>query len=45
MTQASKQEKDPIISISSGLITHPKVLRWILDTAEEEKIPIQLDPA
>ena len=36
--------KGPALSISdSGLITHPKVLRWLLDTAEEEKIAIQLE--
>jgi endoglucanase len=39
-----KTGKGPALSVSdSGLITHPKVLRWILDTAEEEKIPIQLE--
>jgi putative aminopeptidase FrvX len=27
----------------SGLITHPKVLRWLIETAEEEKIPFQLE--
>ncbi len=36
--------KGPALTISdSGLITHPKVLRWLLDTAEEEKIAIQLE--
>jgi endoglucanase len=36
--------KGPALTISdSGLITHPKVLRWLLDVAEEEKIPIQLE--
>ncbi len=39
-----KMGKGPALSISdSGLITHPKVLRWLIDTAEEEKIPIQLE--
>jgi putative aminopeptidase FrvX len=39
-----KMGKGPALTISdSGLITHPKVLRWLLDTAEEEKIPIQLE--
>jgi putative aminopeptidase FrvX len=36
--------KGPALTISdSGLITHPKVLRWLLETAEEEKIPFQLE--
>lgn len=36
--------KGPALTISdSGLITHPKILRWLLDTAEEEKIPFQLE--
>jgi endoglucanase len=39
-----KMGKGPTLTISdSGLITHPKVLRWLLDTAEEEKIPCQLE--
>ena len=39
-----KMGKGPVLTISdSGLITHPKVLRWLLDTAEEEKIPFQLE--
>jgi putative aminopeptidase FrvX len=39
-----KMGKGPAITISdSGLITHPKVLRVLLDTAEEEKIPFQLE--
>jgi len=39
-----KTGKGPALTISdSGLITHPKVLRWLLDTAEEEKIAIQLE--
>lgn len=39
-----KMGKGPALTISdSGLITHPKVLRWLLDVAEEEKIPIQLE--
>jgi endoglucanase len=34
----------PVLTVSdSGLITHPKVLQWLLDTAEEEKITIQLE--
>lgn len=39
-----KMGKGPALSISdSGLITHPKILRWLLDTAEEEKIAIQIE--
>ena len=39
-----KMGKGPAVTISdSGLITHPKVLRWLLDTAEEEKIPYQVE--
>lgn len=36
--------KGPALAVSdSGLVTHPKILRLLLDTAEEEKIPIQLE--
>jgi len=39
-----KMGKGPALTISdSGLITHPKILRWLLETAEEEKIPFQLE--
>ncbi len=39
-----KMGKGPALMVSdSGLITHPKVLRWLLDTAEEQIIPIQLE--
>jgi putative aminopeptidase FrvX len=39
-----KMGKGPTLTISdSGLITHPKVLRWLIDTAEEEKIPYQIE--
>lgn len=39
-----KTGKGPTLTVSdSGLITHPKILRWLLDTAEEEKIAIQLE--
>jgi endoglucanase len=39
-----KMGKGPALTISdSGLITHPKVLRWLIDTAEQEIIPIQLE--
>ena len=36
--------KGPALTISdSGLITHPKVLRWLIETAEEANIPFQLE--
>jgi putative aminopeptidase FrvX len=39
-----KMGRGPSLTVSdSGTITHPKILRWILDTAAEEKIPIQLE--
>jgi len=39
-----KMGKGPAITITdSGLITHPKILRWLLETAEEEKIPFQTE--
>jgi putative aminopeptidase FrvX len=39
-----KMGKGPALTISdSGLITHPKILRWLIDTAEQEKIPFQLE--
>jgi putative aminopeptidase FrvX len=39
-----KMGKGPTLTISdSGLITHPKVLHWLIDSAEEEKIPFQLE--
>jgi putative aminopeptidase FrvX len=39
-----KMGKGPALTISdSGLITHPKILRWLIDTAEEEKISFQLE--
>jgi putative aminopeptidase FrvX len=39
-----KMGKGPALTISdSGVITHPKILRWLIDTAEEEKIPFQLE--
>ncbi len=39
-----KMGKGPALTISdSGLITHPKILRWLIDSAEEEKIPFQLE--
>jgi endoglucanase len=39
-----KTGRGPVLTVSdSGLITHPKILRWLIDTAEEEKITIQLE--
>ncbi|MGE5187449.1 MAG: M42 family metallopeptidase [Betaproteobacteria bacterium] len=39
-----KMGKGPALTISdSGIITHPKVLRWFIDTAKEEKIPYQIE--
>jgi endoglucanase len=39
-----KMGKGPALTISdSGLITSPKILRWLLDSAEEEKIPFQIE--
>jgi endoglucanase len=36
--------KGPAITVTDyGLITHPKVLRLLLDTADENKIPYQLE--
>jgi putative aminopeptidase FrvX len=39
-----KMGNGPTLTISdSGLITHPKVLRLLIDTAKEHKIPYQLE--
>jgi endoglucanase len=39
-----KMKKGPSIEIAdAGLITHPKVLRLLVDAAEENKIPYQLE--
>jgi putative aminopeptidase FrvX len=39
-----KMGKGPVLTVAdSGLITHPKVLRLLLDTAEENKIDYQLE--
>jgi putative aminopeptidase FrvX len=39
-----KLGKGPSLSIAdSGLITHPKILKLLIDTAEENKIPYQLE--
>jgi endoglucanase len=41
---SSKMGKGPAMTVTdSGLITHPKVLRLLLDVAEENKIPYQLE--
>ena len=39
-----KMGKGPALTISdSGLVTLPKVLRWLMDSAQEEKIPYQIE--
>lgn len=39
-----KMGKGPALTVTdAGLITHPKVLRWLIDTASENKIPYQLE--
>jgi endoglucanase len=39
-----KMGKGPTLTVAdAGLITHPKVLRLLLDAAEENKIPYQLE--
>ena len=39
-----KMGKGPALSVSdSGLITHPKVLRWLIETATENKIEYQME--
>jgi endoglucanase len=39
-----KLRKGPSIEVAdAGLITHPKVLRMLVDIAEENKIPYQLE--
>ena len=39
-----KMGKGPALTVSdSGLITNPKILRWLLDSAKEEKIPFQIE--
>lgn len=41
---AVKMGKGPALTISdSGLITSAKVLRWLLASAEEEKVPYQIE--
>lgn len=40
----TKIRKGPSLTVADlGLITHPKVLRWLVDTAEEVKVPYQLE--
>jgi putative aminopeptidase FrvX len=39
-----KMGKGPALTVmDSGLVTHPKVLRWLIDTAAENKIDYQLE--
>ncbi len=39
-----KLGKGPALTVyDSGTITHPKIMRWLLDSAQEEKIAIQLE--
>ena len=39
-----KMGKGPVLTVAdSGLITHPKILRLLMDTAEENKIAFQLE--
>jgi endoglucanase len=39
-----KMGKGPALTVTdSGLVTHPKVLRWLMDTAAENKIEYQLE--
>jgi endoglucanase len=39
-----KMGKGPALCISdSGLITHPKVLKWLMGSAGDEKIPYQIE--
>ncbi len=41
-----KMRKGPSLTVAdAGLITHPKVLRLFIDSAEENKIPYQLETA
>jgi len=39
-----KMGKGPVLTVAdSGLITHPKILRLLMDAAKENKIPFQLE--
>jgi endoglucanase len=41
---STKIRKGPSLTVAdSGLITHPKVLRWLVDTSKELKVPYQLE--
>jgi putative aminopeptidase FrvX len=36
--------KGPALCISdSGMITHPRILKWLMESAEEQKIPYQIE--
>jgi endoglucanase len=40
----AKMDKGPVLTVAdAGLIAHPKVLRLLIDTANENKIPYQLE--
>ena len=40
----TKLKKGPSLTVADfGLITHPKVLRWLIDSAEETGVPYQLE--
>lgn len=40
----AKMRNGPCLTVADlGLITHPKVLRWLVDTAEEMRVPYQLE--
>lgn len=39
-----KMGKGPVLTVTdSGLITHPKVLRWLIDTATQNSIEFQIE--
>ncbi len=39
-----KMRKGPSVTVTDyGLITHPKVLKWFINAAEESKVPYQLE--
>lgn len=40
----AKMGDGPVLTVAdAGLIAHPKVLRWLIETAKENKIPYQLE--
>ncbi len=40
----TKMRKGPCLTVAdAGFITHPKVLRWLVDAAEEISVPYQLE--